>query len=51
MKRRDFIKTSSALIGSTIAFPSILTAKNKYPTIIIITKIKIIKYLAIYINL
>ena len=33
MKRRDFIKTSSALIGSTIAFPSILTAKNKYPTI------------------
>lgn len=33
MNRRDFIKTSAITTVSTIGFPSILTAKNKYPTI------------------
>lgn len=32
MHRRDFIK-KSAVLASSIGFPSILTAKNKYPTI------------------
>ena len=33
MQRREFIKNTSKILASTIAFPNILTAKNKFPTI------------------
>jgi len=33
VERRDFLKKSLGLAVSTIGFPSILSAKNKYPTI------------------
>lgn len=33
MDRREFLKTSSTLLTSSLVFPSILHARNKYPTI------------------
>lgn len=33
MDRRNFIKTSAIATISTIGFPAILSAENKYPTI------------------
>jgi len=33
MERRHFLKTTTAALVSTMGFPSILSAKNKYPTI------------------